>query len=129
MEKLASKQRLKIVGVSSSLTSDVALMALLVLVYHQAVQQSKWLDEVRSNLKPGMLTSIDVNVVRRLIQTGVSVGSHPSCERAMSDLQQLLTASDTCEQKALKCLKARSAVMFCELAACILLPGIFLKSI
>jgi len=72
------------------------------------VQQCKWLDEVHSSLKPDTLSSVDVNLVRRLIQTGVGVVSHPSCERAMSELQQLLTASDTCEQKALKCLKARS---------------------
>jgi len=44
---------------------------------------------------------------------GVSVGSHPSCERAMSELQHLLTASDTCEQKAYKCLKARSDEVLC----------------
>jgi len=75
---------------------------------NKAVQQSKWLEDVNSNLKPGTLSSIDVNVVRRLIQAGVAVGSHPSCERAMSELQQLLTASDICEQKAIKCLKARS---------------------
>ena len=71
------------------------------------MQQTKWLEEVKSSLKPGTLSSIDVNVVRRLIQTGVALGTHPSCERAMSELQQLLTASDTCEQKAYKCLKAR----------------------
>jgi len=78
----------------------------------KAVQQCKWLEDVQSTLKPGTLSSIDVNVVRRLIQTGVGVVSHPSCERAMSELQQLLTASDTCEQKALKCLKARSDTNF-----------------
>jgi len=98
-------------------TFQLTLIALFELFHNQAVQQSKWLDEVRSNLKPGTLSSIDVNVVRRLIQTGVSIASHPSCERAMAELQQLLTASDTCEQKALKCLKARSKITFRKLTA------------
>ena len=86
---------------------------------NKAVQQCKWLDEVQSNLKPGTLSSIDVNVVRRLIQTGVGIVSHPSCERAMSELQQLLTASDTCEQKAIKCLKARSETIPTSLVHCL----------
>ena len=88
--------------------STRSLVALF--VDNKAVQQCRWLEEVNSNLKPGTLSSIDVNVVRRLIQTGVAVTSHRSCERAMSELQHLLTASDTCEQKALRCLKARSEI-------------------
>ena len=97
------------------------------LVYNKAVQQSKWLEEVNSNLKPGTLSSIDVSVVRRLIQTGVAVSTHPSCERAMSELQQLLTASDTCEQKALRCLKTRSEMEFIVLCCDCMQNKIILK--
>jgi len=99
-------------AVFKSMNVRMCFAALFALVYNKAVQQSKWLEEVKNSLQPGSLSSIDVNVVRRLIQMGVAIGTHPSCERAMSELQQLLTASDTCEQKALKCLKARSEIVY-----------------
>jgi histone demethylase JARID1 len=78
-----------------------------VATLRQAVQQAKWVDDVHTRLVPGTLTSIDIDKVRQLIEAGSGLGHHVSCEHAMSELQQLLFASDACEQKALESLSAR----------------------
>lgn len=70
------------------------------------MKQAKWLDDVRIGLTSEQVISLDV--IRCLIENGVGLAPHPSCERAMAELEDLLTASSSCEKRASDCLKARS---------------------
>ena len=77
----------------------------LVCLNLQVLEQAKWLDEVRSSLHDP--TSVTVDTMRKLMESGVGLSPHPAVEKAMSELQELLTLSEKWEEKARICLQAR----------------------
>lgn len=58
---------------------------------------------------------VSLEVMRKLIEDGVGLVPHPACEKAMAELQQLLTQSEKIEEKAKQCLQARYSMLknFC----------------
>jgi histone demethylase JARID1 len=71
----------------------------------QVLQQARWLDEVRNTLgEPG---SVTLDVMRKLLDNGVSLAPHAAVEKAMAELQELLTVSERWEERARICLQAR----------------------
>jgi histone demethylase JARID1 len=70
----------------------------------QVLQQAQWLDEVRATLENPNLT---VDDLRQAIEHGVGLAPHPACEKAMADLQEMLTAGERIEEKARVCLQAK----------------------
>lgn len=71
----------------------------------QVLQQAQWLDEVKETLQDPDLT---VDSMRKAIEHGVGLAPHTACEKAMSDLQEMLTVSERIEEKAKQCLQAKS---------------------
>ncbi|KAK3610530.1 hypothetical protein CHS0354_008964 [Potamilus streckersoni] len=71
----------------------------------QVLQQAKWLDEVRDNLQDPNQVTLDT--MRKLMESGVGLAPHPAVEKAMAELQELLTVSERWEEKARICLQAR----------------------
>lgn len=69
------------------------------------LQQARWLDEVRAAL--ALPADVTLELMRRSIEAGAALSPHPACEKAMADLQQLLTVSERWEEKARICLQAR----------------------
>lgn len=69
------------------------------------LQQAKWLDEVRESLKDPK--SVVLETLRKLMESGVGLSPHNAVEKAMSELQDLLTLSERWEEKARICLQAR----------------------
>lgn len=71
----------------------------------QELQQARWLDEVRLTLhEPQRLT---LELMKRLIDSGVGLAPHHAVEKAMAELQEILTVSERWEDKARACLHAR----------------------
>ncbi|XP_067284500.1 lysine-specific demethylase 5A isoform X2 [Pseudorasbora parva] len=71
----------------------------------QELQQARWLDEVRMTLmEPQRLT---LELMKRLIDSGVGLAPHHAVEKAMAELQELLTVSEHWEERARACLQAR----------------------
>lgn len=69
------------------------------------LEQAHWLEEVqRASSEPNALSLDDM---RRLIDLGVGLSPHPSVEKAMARLQELLTVSEHWEDKAKSLIKAR----------------------
>ena len=80
----------------------------------QALCQAKWLEEVRKKLLLDVgddevvhHSPVSLNELRRLIQSGVLIPSRGSVERAMAELQELLTVAEGWEEKALSCMSAK----------------------
>jgi len=71
----------------------------------QVLLQAKWLDEVRETLAEP--ESVTLEVMRKLMEMGVGLAPHVACEKAMAELQDLLTVSERMEEKARVCLQAR----------------------
>ncbi|KAL5014006.1 hypothetical protein ScPMuIL_008276 [Solemya velum] len=71
----------------------------------QVLLQARWLDEVRNTLQDPPTVSLDI--MRKLMESGVSLAPHPAVEKAMAELQDLLTVSERWEEKARICLQAR----------------------
>uniref|UniRef100_A0A8C8EDJ0 Lysine-specific demethylase 5A n=1 Tax=Otus sunia TaxID=257818 RepID=A0A8C8EDJ0_9STRI len=71
----------------------------------QELQQARWLDEVRSTLLDPQRVTLDV--MKKLIDSGVGLAPHHAVEKAMAELQELLTVSERWEEKAKVCLQAR----------------------
>ena len=69
------------------------------------LQQAKWLDDVRATLADPV--NLTLETMRKQIENGVGLAPHPACEKAMADLQELLTTSERMEEKARVCLQAR----------------------
>ena len=84
-------------------------------MYWQVLQQARWLDEVRNSL--GEPSNVTLDLMRKLIESGVSLAPHPACEKAMAELQELLTVSERWEEKARVCLQARYAATHSPLRA------------
>ncbi|XP_047245856.1 lysine-specific demethylase 5A isoform X1 [Girardinichthys multiradiatus] len=71
----------------------------------QELQQARWLDEVRGTLaEPHRVT---LELMKRLIDSGVGLAPHHAVEKAMAELQEVLTVSERWEDKARSCLQAR----------------------
>uniref|UniRef100_H2RXZ0 [histone H3]-trimethyl-L-lysine(4) demethylase n=1 Tax=Takifugu rubripes TaxID=31033 RepID=H2RXZ0_TAKRU len=71
----------------------------------QELQQARWLDEVRVTLaEPHRFT---LELMKRLIDSGVGLAPHHAVEKAMAELQEILTVSERWEDKARACLQAR----------------------
>ncbi|XP_029994151.1 lysine-specific demethylase 5B-B-like isoform X1 [Sphaeramia orbicularis] len=69
------------------------------------LEQARWLEAVQqASSQPATLT---LETMRRLIDQGVGLTPHPSVEKAMARLQELLTMSEHWEDKASSLLKAR----------------------
>uniref|UniRef100_A0A665TM33 [histone H3]-trimethyl-L-lysine(4) demethylase n=1 Tax=Echeneis naucrates TaxID=173247 RepID=A0A665TM33_ECHNA len=69
------------------------------------LEQARWLEAVQqASSQPATLT---LETMRRLIDQGVGLSPHPSVEKAMARLQELLTVSEHWEDKASSLLKAR----------------------
>ncbi|KAG8002472.1 Lysine-specific demethylase 5B-B [Nibea albiflora] len=69
------------------------------------LEQARWLEGVQQgSAQPASLT---LETMRRLIDQGVGLAPHPSVEKAMARLQELLTMSEHWEDKASSLLKAR----------------------
>ena len=71
----------------------------------QVLQQAKWLDEVRESLKDPK--NVVLETLRKLMESGVGLSPHNAVEKAMAELQELLTLSERWEEKARICLQAR----------------------
>ncbi|XP_064633580.1 lysine-specific demethylase 5A-like isoform X2 [Lineus longissimus] len=83
----------------------------------QVLQQAHWLDEVRNTLaEPGTVTLDDM---RKLLDSGVSLAPHTAVEKAMAELQELLTISERWEERARICLQARPRHVLATLEAII----------
>ncbi|MBZ3887808.1 Lysine-specific demethylase 5A [Sciurus carolinensis] len=71
----------------------------------QELQQARWLDDVRLTLSDPQQVTLDV--MKKLIDSGVGLAPHHAVEKAMAELQELLTVSERWEEKAKVCLQAR----------------------
>ncbi|XP_066499718.1 lysine-specific demethylase 5B-B isoform X2 [Hoplias malabaricus] len=84
----------------------------------QRLELARWLAAVRqaedSATRP---RGLSLDSMRQLIDRGVSLTPHPSTERAMARLQELLTLSEQWEEKALTLLKARPLESVASLSA------------
>ncbi|XP_072408539.1 lysine-specific demethylase 5A isoform X1 [Chiloscyllium punctatum] len=82
---------------------DVELQELPKLKQH--LQQARWLDEVNFTLSDPVRVTLDA--MKKLIDSGIGLAPHSAVEKAMADLQELLTVSERWEEKAKVCLQAR----------------------
>ncbi|KAJ8393997.1 hypothetical protein AAFF_G00055300 [Aldrovandia affinis] len=71
----------------------------------QELQQARWLDEVRQTLAEPQRVTLEL--MKRLIDSGVGLAPHHAVEKAMAELQEILTVSERWEDKARTCLQAR----------------------
>ncbi|XP_064606539.1 lysine-specific demethylase 5A-like isoform X1 [Liolophura sinensis] len=83
----------------------------------QVLLQARWLDDVRLALSDPQNVTLDV--MRKLLDSGVGLAPHPAVEKAMAELQQLLTISERWEEKARICLQARPRHIMTTLEAII----------
>ena len=102
---------------------DVALPELPCL--RSRLEQARWLREVQqahahththTHSPPAAHThararGLTLDAMRRLIDQGVGLSPNPALERAMARLQELLTVSETWEEKAHSLLRDRSALI------------------
>lgn len=112
------------------------LMCVQVPQLKQKVQQAQWLEEVQATLLPqpqsetqsegqseaqpqGERDPPTLDELRRLLAAGVAIPPHPVSERALAELQGLLTASERWEERAKTCLQAqpRQTLAACEALA------------
>uniref|UniRef100_A0A8C5BXI1 [histone H3]-trimethyl-L-lysine(4) demethylase n=1 Tax=Gadus morhua TaxID=8049 RepID=A0A8C5BXI1_GADMO len=71
----------------------------------QELGQARWLDEVRLTLSEPQRVTLEE--MKRLIDSGVGLAPHHAVEKAMAELQEVLTVSERWEDKARACLHAR----------------------
>ncbi|KAK7101928.1 hypothetical protein V1264_020234 [Littorina saxatilis] len=96
-----SRQLEKLIDIGITLDVDLPEIPRL----KQVLQQARWLDEMYSTLKEPQTVTLDV--MRKLIESGVTLAPHPALESAMAHLQDLLTVAERWEEKARICLQAR----------------------
>ncbi|XP_062579327.1 lysine-specific demethylase 5A-like isoform X1 [Saccostrea cucullata] len=99
-----------------SVTLDVDLQEIPKL--KQVLQQAKWLDEVKLTLLEDQ-QQVTLESMRKLMEAGVGLAPHPAVEKAMAELQELLTVSERWEEKARICLQARPRHVMATLEAII----------
>lgn len=76
----------------------------------ERLEQARWLEErLQACQEPGTLT---LDVMRRLIDLGVGLTPHPTVEKAMAELQELLTMSEHLDDRCKSLLKARLDVSY-----------------
>ncbi|XP_022238310.1 lysine-specific demethylase 5A-like isoform X1 [Limulus polyphemus] len=90
-------------ALDNGLVLDVDLPQVLQLK-HKLVQ-TRWLEEMKSSLADPMEVTLDI--LRKLLDSGVNLPPHPSVEKAMAQLQELLTVGERWEEKAKVCLQAK----------------------
>ena len=76
--------------------------------------QARWLEEVREKLLLDIgdddivdHSPINLEELRNLIESGVAIPPRRSVERAMAELQELLTVAQGWEDKAMACLNSK----------------------
>ncbi|XP_076331157.1 lysine-specific demethylase 5A-like isoform X4 [Tachypleus tridentatus] len=74
------------------------------LVKHKLLQ-AHWLEEMKSTLANPVEVTLDI--LRKLLDSGVNLPSHPSIEKSMAQLQELLTVGERWEEKAKLCLQTK----------------------
>ncbi|CAE1156303.1 KDM5 [Acanthosepion pharaonis] len=84
----------------------------------QVLHQARWLDEVKYTTQDSH--NLTLEVMRKLIESGVGLAPHPAVEKAMAELQELLTISERWEEKARLCLQARPRNVMATLESIIL---------
>lgn len=102
MDETPDSSKLQVlIDMGSSLYVELPELARL----KQELQQARWLDEVRLTLSDSQQVTLDV--MKKLIDSGVGLAPHHAVEKAMAELQELLTVSERWEEKAKVCLQAR----------------------
>ncbi|KAG8196974.1 hypothetical protein JTE90_009028 [Oedothorax gibbosus] len=71
----------------------------------QKLLQSHWLEEVRCAL--GDPTQVNLELLRGLLERGITIPPQPATEKVMAELQELLTFGEKWEEKARACLHSR----------------------
>ncbi|GFS49370.1 hypothetical protein NPIL_411092 [Nephila pilipes] len=100
-EKTDSKRLEKCLEVGVNLDIEIAEIAQL----KQKLEQSRWLEEVRGVLlHPDRVTLV---VLGGLLERGICIPPHPTVEKVMAELQELLTFGEKWEEKARNCLQAK----------------------
>lgn len=100
---------------SASTQLDVALPELPAL--RSRLEQARWLREVQqahTHTLAGTHTrarGLTLDAMRRLIDQGVGLGPNAALEKAMARLQELLTISESWEEKARSLLRDRSVLI------------------
>ncbi|XP_077185700.1 lysine-specific demethylase 5C isoform X2 [Paroedura picta] len=92
----------KLLAQGTQLGVEVPEMELL----ERQVQQAVWLEEVKQTLRSPQ-EKVTLSVMRALITSGCGVAPSPAVEKAMAELQELLTIAERWEEKAQMCLEAR----------------------
>ncbi|XP_071532238.1 lysine-specific demethylase 5A isoform X2 [Panulirus ornatus] len=98
----------KMVDTGCSLDIDIPELPRL----KHKLQQIEWLEEVEETLED--CGSVTVECVRKLLDSGISLPPHPRIEKAMAQLQQLLTNMETWEEKASQALNAKPGITVSE---------------
>ncbi|XP_042304071.1 lysine-specific demethylase 5C isoform X2 [Sceloporus undulatus] len=104
----------KLLAQGTQLGVEVPEMELL----EKQVQQAVWLEEVKQTLRSPQ-DKVTLSVMRALITSGCGVAPSPAVEKAMAELQELLTIAQRWEEKAQMCLEARQKHLTATLEAII----------
>ncbi|XP_041953947.1 lysine-specific demethylase 5B-B isoform X1 [Alosa sapidissima] len=110
---------------AASTQLDVALPELPAL--RSRLEQARWLREVQqAHTHPHTHTythtrarGLTLDAMRRLIDQGVGLGPNPALEKAMARLQELLTVSESWDEKARSLLRDRPVHSVEELSECV----------
>uniref|UniRef100_A0A8C5JLH1 [histone H3]-trimethyl-L-lysine(4) demethylase n=1 Tax=Junco hyemalis TaxID=40217 RepID=A0A8C5JLH1_JUNHY len=81
------------------------------------LEQARWLEDVQ--LACSEHSSLTLDDMRRLIDSGVGLAPYPAVEKAMAKLQELLTVSEHWDDKARNLIKARPRQFLSSLAAAV----------
>uniref|UniRef100_A0A8C0VGI9 [histone H3]-trimethyl-L-lysine(4) demethylase n=1 Tax=Cyanistes caeruleus TaxID=156563 RepID=A0A8C0VGI9_CYACU len=81
------------------------------------LEQARWLEDVQ--LACSEQSSLTLDDMRRLIDSGVGLSPYPAVEKAMAKLQELLTVSEHWDDKARNLIKARPRQSLSSLAAAV----------
>ncbi|XP_061075789.1 lysine (K)-specific demethylase 5Ba [Conger conger] len=87
------------------LGSELALELPELPLLRERLAQARWLEQALQT--PARPQTLSLHTMRRLIDQGVGLAPHPSVERAMARLQELLTVSEHWEERAHGLLRAR----------------------
>uniref|UniRef100_A0A8C4Q4Z0 [histone H3]-trimethyl-L-lysine(4) demethylase n=1 Tax=Eptatretus burgeri TaxID=7764 RepID=A0A8C4Q4Z0_EPTBU len=94
---------LSLLDIVPSLGSGLALSDVSRL--RQALQQARWLDEVKQNLV--QTNRVTMDTMSSLMEAGQRLQPHPAVRKAMAELQELLAIAERWEDKASLCLNAK----------------------
>ncbi|KFQ55053.1 Lysine-specific demethylase 5B, partial [Nestor notabilis] len=81
------------------------------------LEQARWLEDVQ--LTSSDHSSLTLDDMRRLIDSGVGLAPYPAVEKAMAKLQELLTVSEHWDDKARNLIKARPRQSLSSLVAAV----------